>query len=271
MKTHDAVNIFITSRQSKNLSPRSVTWYQGILTQFAQECTRLPKKPEQIERFILSRNVGDERRHGYYRALKCFYRFLVKRKYTRHNPIENVEVPRLTKKDPPYLTPDQINKILSQPMNTKTKTAIMTYIDTGARLSEICNLSIEDLLETQYGYIAFISGKTSERPVPLSYETYHALMVNLPFGWTASWLYRQVKRVCRRAGVRATPLTFRHTFATLWSGDELILQQIMGHSSITTTRRYRHLRTQMIVEQHNQYSPLKMVRGSSLDMFKSVV
>lgn len=73
MKTRDAVDLFIQSRQSRGLAPNSIIWYQKSLSIFADYYPKLPKHPEQIERFLISRNIGDERRHGYYRALKCFY------------------------------------------------------------------------------------------------------------------------------------------------------------------------------------------------------
>jgi integrase len=104
------------------------------------------------------------------------------------------------------------------------------------------------------------------RIVPISYETYHALMINLPFVWSKDWLARLISENCKQAGVKAGALVFRHTFGSLWSGDEIILQQIMGHTTLTTTKRYRHLRTQVLVKQHNEFTPLKMVLGSSKSM-----
>lgn len=266
LKTAEAVNLFIQSRVSRNLSPESVKWYRQMLGRYAVNFKKLPRKSDQVEKFLISQPVGDERRHGYYRALKCFYRFLVKRKYLKYNPVQDLEEPVTSVKDPPVLLPQQLHKIFNHNHDSKVRAALLMFIDTGARLGEVAGMTIDSLFETPDGYTAALSGKTGDRTVPISYETYHALMVSLPFGLSRRQLRRRIKKACRDAGVKATPLTFRHTFGTLWEGDELVLQRIMGHTSLTTTRRYRHLRSRTMIEQHNKYSPLRIIFGASRDM-----
>jgi len=265
LKTAEAVALFIQSRQAKNLSEMTVKWYREILVRFSRDFKRVPKKPEEIEKFIIKLRVGDERRHGYYRALKCFYHFLEKRKLSK-NPLKYVDEPRTSLKDPAVLIPTEINHVLYSTHHPKVKAALLFLTDTGPRLAEVAGLTPDKLIETPEGFIAIVKGKTGTRAVPISYESYHALMINLPFGWSKDWLGRRISQACRDAGVKASALTFRHTFGTLWSGDELILQQIMGHTTLLTTRRYRHLRTRALIEQHNQYSPLKMVFSMSKAM-----
>jgi len=266
MRTSKAVVLFIQSRQARGLSKRTLKWYTEILNRFADHYKTVTEKPEQIEKFIISLNVGDERRHGYYRTLKAFYNFLKRRDYINNNPIQYIDEPKLSVKNPSILTPETINKILHHQSKKEIKSAIMTLIDTGARLAEIANLEINNLIETPDGFLAVVNGKTGMRAIPISYETYHALMVTLPFKWSKDHLGRLISRHCRDAGIKASSLTFRHSFATLWNGDELILQQIMGHTTLNTTKRYRHLRTQNAIRQHNQYSPLKMVLSFSKSM-----
>lgn len=266
MRTTKAAELFLQSRQARGLSPKTLKWYKEILEKFANAFTKTPKKPEHIERFLISLDVGDERRHGYYRTLKAFYKFLVKRKYIYHNPVSYIDEPKLSVKNPTVLTPEKMNQVFSRCKNREILAAIMALADTGARLGEIADLTVDDLMETPDGFMAIVNGKTGMRAVPISYETYHAMMVTLPFRWSKSHLGRLISTSCKEAGVRASALTFRHSFATLWAGDELILQQIMGHSTLNTTKRYRHLRTQHILKQHNQFSPLKMVLSFSKPM-----
>lgn len=266
MRTTNAASLFLLSRQARGLSPKTIKWYREILERFAVSFPNLPMKPEKIENFFISIDVGDERRHGYYRTLKALYKFLVKRKYIDSNPIEYIDEPKISVKNPPILMPENINKVLNNCHNKDIVAAIMTLADTGARLSEVANLTIDNLMETPDGFLAIVNGKTGMRPVPISYETYHTLMVTLPFKWSANHLGRLISSTCKKNGVNASALTFRHSFATLWAGDELILQQIMGHSTLNTTKRYRHLRTQVALKQHNQFSPLKMVLSFSKPM-----
>ena len=267
MRTTKAVGLFLQSRQARGLSVKTLKWYREIFDRFSYICKTIPENPEKIEQFLISLNVGDERRHGYYRALKALYKFLEKRRHIQSNPITIIDEPKVSKKNPPVLTPEDINKILYSPSSQREiKTAIMALIDTGARLAEIANLNASDLLETPDGFLAMVNGKTGMRVIPISYETYHALMVTLPFKCSNNHLGRLISQYCKKAGINASSLTFRHSFATLWNGDELILQQIMGHTTLTTTKRYRHLRTQNAIRQHNIHSPLKMVLSFSKSM-----
>ena len=266
MRTTKAVGLFLQSRQARGLSKRTLKWYGEILFRYSNTFPKLPKKPEQIEKFLISTNVGDERRHGYYRTLKAFYNFLEKRHYIKNNPIHYIEEPKLSPKNPPVLTPENINRVLSSNCRKELKAAIMALTDTGARLAEIATLEVDNLLETPDGFLAVVNGKTGMRMIPISYETYHALMVSLPFKWSKDHLGRLISKCCESAGVNASSLTFRHSFATLWEGDELVLQQIMGHTTLNTTKRYRHLRTQNAIRQHNQFTPLKMVLSFSKQM-----
>ncbi|MFH1141374.1 MAG: site-specific integrase [Chloroflexota bacterium] len=77
-----------------------------------------------------------------------------------------------------------------------------------------------------------------------------------PFGKDSEQLRRMTKKAFIRAGIKGSAHTLRHTFATLWAGDEGTLQRILGHRNIQTTMRYRHLRTQVLSQQHEQFSPV---------------
>ena len=182
MKTSNAVHLFIQSRQAKSLSPMTVKWYQGIMEKFSGKYLDLPRDPENIDEFLQSLDVGDERRHGYFRALKALYRFLVKRKYINYNPLGVIDQPKIKTKDPPTLTPEEIAIILNYPgIKPCVRAAILLFIDTGCRLEEVHTLRPENLLEYPDGFAAIVNGKNGSRIIPISYQAYHALMVNLPF------------------------------------------------------------------------------------------
>lgn len=225
----------------------------------------LPDYPEAIEEFLLNCKAGDERRHGYYRALRCFYRFLHRRLNTP-NPVELVDPPRRKPKDPYWLTPEELDRLLNFPHEPPVEAALLFLADTGARSGELVNLKREDIRQTSWGYTAIVNGKTGAREVPLSYETYCALIKTVPFEYSEYRLRKWIPQAFRNAGVKGTAINLRHTFGTLWEGDELILQRIMGHATLSTTKNYRHLRTKIISEQHYKYSPLKMIRSRTKEM-----
>ena len=265
MRTKEAINLFLKSRQAKGLSLQTLRWYKGILDAFVRQHDKLPRKPEAIEDFISSCTAGDERRHGYYRAIRTLYRFLQKR-YGKSNPVDKFEPPKRTKKIPLALTPDQLDQLLRFPHQPKIKVALLFLADTGCRIGELSNLKPEDLSQTPWGYLAKVRGKTGERLVPISPEVYHGLLKYLPLPYSPFRLRRLVSQAFHNAHVPGSAHTLRHTFGTLWQGDELVLQVIMGHAYLSTTKIYRHLRTQTLSEQQHKYSPLRMVMSMSKEM-----
>lgn len=265
METREAVRLFLSSRRARGLSPQTIRWYQGILNLYSIKFRKLPKSPEKIEEFLALCKAGDERRHGFYRAIRCLHRFM-ERRFKKANPVKKLDPPRRKPKYPRTLTPDELDQLLAFPHTPRIKTALLFLIDTGARIGELTQLKEEDLSETPWGPIARISGKTGMRFVPLSQETYTALMGNLPLNYSMWWMSRLVSRAFREAHVKGSAHLLRHTFATLWEGDELVLQKIMGHAHLSTTQLYRHLRTKTLSAQHKQYSPLNMVFSRTKSM-----
>ena len=266
MLLKSAISLFILSRQSKSLSPETIRWYGSTFKLYGEKFTKVPLKPEYIELFLSGLRAKDERLHGHYRVLRCFYNFLAKRRLIKNNPIELIDPPIIKKKQPTYVLFDDLYKLLSYPHRKDVKAALLFLIDTGCRISELATLTIDMLNETPWGFTATVSGKTGERIVPISYDSYHAMMITLPFKYKPHRLSRLVSLAFQEAGVKGTAHALRHTFATLWDGDELALQKIMGHAHLSTTQGYRHLRAEYLLRQHQQYSPLKMLLSTSKSM-----
>lgn len=265
MQTQEVVFLFLKSRRARGLSPETIRWYEGILNKYSKRYEELPRDPEDVEDFISSCTAGDERRLGYYRALRALYRFGNKR-LKLINPVDIIDPPRRIKKQPHILMPDEIDQLLSYPHPAKIKAALLFLVDTGCRIGEIINLQVSDFNETPRGYIVKVSGKTGERYVPVSHEVYLAMNKVLPFGWKKHWLGELVSKAFKEARVEGTGHTLRHTFCSLWAGDIFALQRIVGHARRSTTQIYRHLQTGYLSEQHNQFSPLKMVYSRSKSM-----
>jgi len=256
---------FIESRRSKGLADSTIRWYEGILSPFCENCRKLPQKPDAVERYIMSCRGGDERRHGYYRALRAFYRWCHRRLGLK-NPVDLIEAPKRSKKSPIFLTADGLDQLLSYPHKPIIKACLLFLSDTGCRVAELANLNPDDFIETPQGYIAKVKGKTGERLVPLSAITRTAIIRFLPLPFTPYRLRIKIARAFKDAHVRGSSKTLRHTFGTLWMGDEFALQRIMGHAYITTTQQYRHLRTEVLNEQHSRHTPLNQVFARTKSM-----
>jgi integrase len=266
MKTIKACELFIQSRLNKNLRPATVRWYKNILLKFTGSYEDLPRSGAACERFIGSCQAGDERQHGYYRALKALYNFLEGRCYIKKNPMREVLEPERIKKLPRPIHPPDIARIWSHEMPPDIRAAIRFFVDAGTRLGECHNLDRDDLFVAPWGYAALVDGKTGQRAVPISFETYQLLIKTLPFRYKKDWLGRQISKTFKAAGVRGGAHNLRHTFGTYWDGDIDILQKIMGHSTINTTMIYREIRTEILAKQHRQYSPARWMLTGQISM-----
>jgi integrase len=266
MKTKEALESFLYSCRARGLSDRTIDWYAGILVKFGLMYLKLPKKPEDCEAFIISCPGGDERRHGYYRALRSFYNYAVYRLKLKHNPMEHIPSPRVKVKLPRPLTIEQLNQLLSYPHKGRIKAILLFLADTGTRLGELVNLSPADIIDTAAGYIASVTGKTGARFVPLSPEVYLSIIKYLPLNISRGRASHLILRAFQDAHIPGSAHSLRHTFGTLWRGDIDVLRLILGHSKISTTMMYRKLQIENLSQAHNIYSPLRLVLPLSRSM-----
>lgn len=261
VQTRDAIGVFITSRRAKGLSKETLRWYTGILKAFENACPQLPEEPEPIQEFLAGIKTGDERLHGYYRAIRAFYNYIDRRLHAFPNPMVFIDPPKRKKKNPRPITPEELDQLLSYPHNAKVKASLIFLTDTGVRMSEALGLQMEDFIEMPWGYFAKVTGKTGERFVPVSSEAYRSILEIVPLNYSKWWFSRLISRAFKEARVSGSGINLRHTFGSMWRGDITILQQIMGHSHISTTLMYRHLCNEYVAEQHRQFTPLKSIYG----------
>jgi len=266
VRTSAAVDSFLVSRGGKGLSPTTLRFYRVTLDPFAASCPSLPIRCAKIEAFLANLTCGDERRMGYYRSLHALYRFLKRRRLIRSNPMEDVEPPKRHKKNPRFLTADELDQLLRYPHKPMVKASLLFLADTGCRVGELYRLQPGNFQETPEGWIAHVDGKSGQHIVPVGIETYRAILPFLPIRCSLWWLRVQVKQAFRDSHVPGSSKTLRHTFGTQWNGDFTALQKIMGHANMDTTLIYRHLNTARLSEQHNRFSPLHMVYGRTKSM-----
>lgn len=267
MNTRNLVNEFILSRRSKGLRPGSIIWYTCMLGRFTRAYKVLPQTPGAIEGFLGAIEGSDETRHGYYRAVRCFYRWTCRRQAIA-DPMVEMQAPRRRKKTLAYLTTAELSALIALPMAPRERALISLLVDTGVRISEALGLAREDVQEETI----IVDGKTGQREVPLSSEVRELLLSLAPkghlffgtkgqLGYTGA--FHIVRNALRRVGVRTNkwgPHVLRHTFGRqyiLAGGDLVSLQRILGHSNISTTRIYADLDLRDILVQHHKFSPLR--------------
>lgn len=212
-------------------------------------------------------------------AVKGFHRFMVAEGITRNHPTVAVRLPKKEERLPDYLPHDTVAALLDQPfppgaLGERDHAVLEVLYGCGLRVSELCGLDTRDLfLDEEF---LRVTGKGSkERLVPIAGSARRALQGYL--GGARSQLAAHARRaapgsavflnknggrisrqavhaICekygRMVGVEGLhPHTLRHTFAThmLAGGADLrVLQEILGHASISTTQVYTHVdRTQL--------------------------
>ncbi len=174
MRTRTAVQEFLSSRKAMGLSPRTIRWYRGLLNPFSRINPQLPQDPGTIEGFLGALNGSDETRHGYFRALRAFYRWL-SRRHALVNPMETIGPPRRRRKTPYSLTTTKLGWLLMVPLSSRDRALLTLLIDTGVRIGEALGLVRDDVFEETI----IVSGKTGEREVPISPETKEHLILHV--------------------------------------------------------------------------------------------
>ena len=282
MKTQFAIQAFLQNRRARNLKPKTIQWYEAQLSRFSQFCPQLPTEPGPIEEFLDRLPSTPETRHAYYRSLKALYRFICKR-YRFANPIELIDSPRYPKKIMPTLEAQEIMRLLNSVTDLRDKSLLTLLVDTGARVSEVTSLRKQDIKADSIQ----VTGKTGQREIPISDETRRLLLVLISTDGKSELVfpgsggkprsrysvYRLIRKLMKQAdiqGPKLGPHRIRHAFGKGYlvnGGDIRSLQQIMGHTNITTTEKYASLNLNDIIAKHHKFTPLRSAHAAAQESF----
>ena len=282
-------------RVERNAAANTICSYSLDLKRYLQFMEQQGlHSPERIERahvisfLALLRDLGLTPRSvsRNFSAVKAFHRFLVREEFSRTNPTENVDAPKRSKKLPNVLNPDEIELILEQPnvhhaLGIRDRAILETLYATGIRVSELIGLKQMSILFDQK--IIRVFGKGSkERVVPIGRsavlwirkyqdearpriarrgETNDILFLNArgrKLTRMSIWNIVRQSSVAARIKKEVHPHTFRHSFAThlLEGGADLrAVQEMLGHSDISTTQVYTHIDREYLKEVHRTFHP----------------
>lgn len=218
-------------------------------------------------------------------ALRAFYRFAENEKLLPANPAENLSLPRRWKRLPKALTGQEIEKLLipetpETPQSHCDQAVLELAYASGLRLAELRGVRLEQL-HLEAGFINVIGKGNKERVVPVGRKAVAALQRYLEVGrpklvrphstanvflnrrgkpFAAVTLWLRIKQRVGRAGIarNVTPHMLRHSFAThlLEHGADLrVIQELLGHASISTTEVYTHVAGQRLREVHRKFHP----------------
>ena len=223
-------------------------------------------------------------------SLKGYTNFLEEEKIIDFNPLKYIKLPKNPRKIPKTLDDVDITKLLENPdtLSLREKTIIELMYATGLRASELINLKFADINFTSKSVRVYGKG-SKERIIPIHQNALHLLKTywkiemenhnsavknngkifireylfvnknNLKL--TRQGLWYILKQIAKRLGIKEnkiTPHVLRHTFAThlLYNGVPLRhLQEMLGHSSISTTQIYTHLSDKFVKNEYDKFSP----------------
>ncbi len=220
-------------------------------------------------------------------AIKSFFSFLLLNGYISEDPTESLGSPRIGRTLPKCLSEDDVTRLLDvaakagTPESNRDATILELLYATGLRVSELVSLNVSDI-DFQEAYIRCWGKGSKERLVYLypkavvelrkylgsarvsllgSHKGENALFVNhRGERLTRQWVWSILKTYSKKANIDEgiTPHTLRHSFAThlLQNGASLRhVQELLGHSSISTTQVYTHLTNHHLRQEYEKSHP----------------
>ncbi len=219
-------------------------------------------------------------------TLKSFFRYLVRERYLQRDPLLGFGSPKQEKPLMTFLSVDDVFRLLdgaqgSGPLEIRDRAVLEVLYSTGIRVSELVGLDWGDI-DFRLGIIRVVGKGSKERIVPIGevalgvlrdYAMEQEKKWRRPStGQTAVILNRQGKRITTRSVARIVekhlrargiavhigPHGLRHTFAThlLNSGADLrVIQELLGHTSLSTTQRYTHVNLDHLTAVYDRSHP----------------
>jgi len=234
------------SRLAADLSPKTIRFYNSILTRFFSDVDADKATESIIEKFLLQfNNPGNRAR--YYQVIKTFYLWR-ERSFNLPNPIINMQAPRVGKLILPSLTQDQVMQLINSTECLRDKAIIALLTESGLRLSELTNIKVNDI-NWENSTIQIIGKGKKEALAPLG---------NLSSLYLKQWLskYRpdgniwglnqwgitsMLRRLEAKTGITCNPHTFRRTFAVLLRKagiDTMTIKELGRWESLEMVQRY---------------------------------
>ena len=265
----------------KGLSENTINAYRRDLSGFLDFCTNKGiLGVEYITRnhlnsYILSLRQDSLNPRSVVRkiaSLRGFFKWLCANSYIQNNPASSIEQPKLPKRLPKVMTLQEIKEVFHSNLNPRENLIVELLYDCGLRVSELVNLKTSDI-DLKSRYIQCFGKGSKERLVPFgkkakeSFNKYYKereiilakynltskrLLINDSGRFiTRQDVYNFVRKLGEKIHKHISPHTLRHTFAThlLENGADLrIVQELLGHSDVSTTQLYTHITKKRLKE-----------------------
>lgn len=289
MKIEDAISDFLNycifekglSDHTKKSYENDLNVYQDFLKEKGISTVN-EIDSDHIKEFLKVRNEEETTTVAHnLTVIKNFHIYLLKEKIVAHDVSEFIERPKLRKSLPKTLSIEDIDNLLSlsleTPFDYRNKAMLELMYGCGLRVSELVNLEINDIDITNC-FIRIMGKGSKEREIPIGeyaieylkkYLGVRDLLVkNKPCtklflnnhgnGMTRQGFFKILKSLLREKGLNTevSPHTLRHSFAThlINRGADLrSIQEMLGHSDISTTKIYTRVTDEKVLEDYNEY------------------
>jgi len=270
----DTLTAFLRSLEGANLSPATIRAYQTDVAQcldFLQQTDMTLTSPEQVQRRHLQEHLaalGDRGLTGVTRARKVaairgYFRFLEDEDLIAKSPAAALETPKKERGSKTFLRSEEYTRILAYAgTDPRDYCIFQVFLQTGLRVSELCNLRLQDLdLDARTLTVTAGKGMTArtielEKKAAQALKTYiahrpktfdqHVFLNRYGEPISERGIRKLVAKYVRAGGItkKASCHSLRHTFATYKAEHGVSpyqLQAWLGHKSLETTQLYVHL------------------------------
>lgn len=276
--------LIIDCKYSKN----TIQNYQYIINKYLNYIKKDIKKAdeEDIKKFINHDNeIGNNSKTiaNNINVLRSFYNFLEIEEIIKENPMNDIDTPKVKKSLPKVLSKEEVVKILDVDLINKysyrNKAMIELMYSSGLRISELINLKLYDI-NLDIGNVRVMGKGSKERLIPVDdyainylkkyIEEYRILLNtknsdylflnNRGTNISRQAFFKIIKEIAIKKNIKTefSPHTLRHSFAThlLENGADLrSIQEMLGHSNVTTTQIYTHVSDKVVNQNYKYYHP----------------
>ncbi len=205
-------------------------------------------------------------------SLRGFFKWMFANEKISQDPSLGIEQPKLSKRLPKVISPAEIEDILQNHLNDTEKVIMELLYGAGLRVSELVNLKVSDI-DLNAKYLRCFGKGSKERIIPIGDKAKHAIKVYLKHrelylkrnrseekrllvkenGSSVSRqdVYVFIRKQGEHLAKHISPHTLRHSFAThmLENGADLrVVQELLGHSDVSTTQLYTHVSKKRLKE-----------------------
>ena len=275
----------------RGLSQNTLSAYRSDLYKFTfwlekQNSVLLKVKTEDILNYLATAGAHSARTTARrLSSIRRLYEYFLREDQIKHNPVTNVDAPKLGRSLPKTLTETEVEALLDAP-NTKDvlglrdKTMLEVLYATGLRVSELVNLTVQQI-NLRQGVIRVTGKGNKERLVPVGEEASQWLdnylknsrsqILNHTVSdalfpskrgraMTRQTFWYMIKRYALISNIKKplSPHVLRHAFATHLvnhGADLRVVQMLLGHSDISTTQIYTHVARERLKNLHTEHHP----------------